>query len=44
MLISVCIYPTPLLQAGCDTRSVIKQSKAILNSEFFLLDLSSNEG
>ena len=31
----VCIYTTPPPQAGCDTRSIFKQSKASLKSEFF---------
>ena len=32
-----CIYPTPLLQAGCDTRSILKQSRTGLNSDFSFL-------
>ena len=31
---SVCIYPTPPPKSGCDTRSVLKQGSAGLNSEF----------
>ena len=31
---SVCIYPTPQPEAGCDTRSIFKLVKASLNSKF----------
>ena len=34
-IFQVCIYSTPPPQTGCDTRSIFKQSKASLNSEFF---------
>ena len=30
-----CIYATPPLRTGCNTRSNFKQNKASLNSEFF---------
>ena len=30
----ICIYPTPLSRAGCDTRSISKRSTTSLNSEF----------
>ena len=33
--VSVCIYPTHLQLTRCNTRSIFKQSKAGLNSEFF---------
>ena len=33
----VCIYPTPLLWAGCDRGSSFKSSKAGLNSVFLLI-------
>ena len=36
--IHICIYPTPLPQAGYDTRSIFKQCKAGLNSVFLFLD------
>ena len=32
----ICIYPTPLPQAECDTRSIFKRSLIGLNSEFSL--------
>ena len=33
---TTCMYlPNPPSQAGCDTRSIFKQSKTGLNSEFF---------
>ena len=38
------IFNQPLSLAGCDTRSVFKQSKAGLNSVFFHLDWLSNQG
>ena len=31
---NVCIYPTHPLRAGCDTRSVFKESKAGFNFKF----------
>ena len=31
---TVCIYPTPLLRAGCDIKSIFKWSKAGLNFPF----------
>ena len=42
----VCIYLlTPPPQAGRDSRAIFKQSKANLDSEFFLLlDLLFNQG
>ena len=41
-LTGICLNPQ--LQAGCDTRSVFKQCKAGVNSDFFpLLDLLPNQ-
>ena len=33
-MIKICIYTTPLLQAGCNIMSIFKQSTAGLNSAF----------
>ena len=30
----LCIYPTPPLKARCDTKSILKQSRASLNLDF----------
>ena len=38
----ICIHLTPLLQEGCDTRSIFKWSTAGLDSVFFLLDWLPN--
>ena len=36
-MLEVCIYPTPVLQAGYDKRLIFKRSIAGLNLVFFLL-------
>ena len=43
-MICVCIYPIPPPWAGCDTRSIFKQSTVVFNSAFPLPDWLSNQG
>ena len=39
-MVSVQIYPTSWSWAGCDTRSIFKQSAVGLNPEFFFSQIS----
>ena len=41
IIAGVCIYPTPLLRAGYNTRSILKRGTTGKNSVFFL-DLLPN--